>query len=1167
MIRRATFAFDKFGNVVGDSGTRFKGFSDMISRNIVKVLEWAVAVGVVYGALSQLNKVFETLVELDEVMSDITITTQESGEALNQYFESAVIVARETGIAVRDVLSVYDEALRATASLDDEAERLAVATGLLNDAMALARLTGMDVAGAMDSITGALKQVSAGAASAAGEAETVADAFKRGEDVLGTWILAARDGQVQLDVFATTFAITGAAAGAAGLDIAELTALTSVLAEGTVKGASEVGNSIRRMITTIQSESGIEALRDIGIAVEDLNGQMRDWDEIMSDLAGRRRAGAITDAAFRQVTYALGGGPRGAADVAFVIESWDQVITKSKQFGDSTAAQEAKEAALAAKSETLKNAINDLNTSFTELVQTLGTEGGLLDTGQLILEVLAGLVDGIGLVTETLGPATTRILALSAAMAVLNNTQMGMGLQKGLEGITRGAGTAALGAIGGGGLGSMRRQAVQRLATPQMAIATGYALSQLATEGDAKEKAIRVGATLAGAVIGTLTPAGPIIGAAIGDAAGNAMIKLLETHRLRTADIIDLDEDDLAKSWAASFKKVQAELSEAGGLFPIFEPEQARKRAEEFLKIYREQGEAPARAFAMEEVPGITGVPGIAGRKAVVDLLIEEAERLEVVQKHQQDVGQTTEIQREAVEGLVDARDEEIRRVLDLIRGSRTASRLQQEQLDALEKMATGDLPKKAYKDFGEGVQDALSQGATAFEAFSNASGKGDEFLDKFLTRYAQMLPEVRTEFMGLVTAASQLEDALAAAAAGEQVEDLEFYRQELKRVNREMLVLFETQTAFDKLDAFRFKGFVDVDLTAEQFEEVLQQAIALQEQYAEEMGITPEDILGATEDWVAYYEDIFRPMGEVAQPFFKAIEQEFKKTLKDAEFNLQRLRDIEPSQIPELERRVSYWSQFLNRIPGYAEQAEDQDFNLVLGEENVFHRLTTTQEALRFAIEDLTEVEKKQLEGMWNIPEGATVMVPLQSLSLLPRGGSDLGLPDMERVPFGGAAGDMFNQPADKMDIAGDKMLSAAEMQLQQAGTMWQQAVEKFPEGFGPEESMWGKAIKAFPGGFGPEEAPGDKIERMLDPFGTDPFQKTQSEVQGVIHLVPEAVKEGFQGVQIEVPAIDASITINIPSIKLNGKAVSEAMSISRTSRLSEAARARGMLGGGVIQ
>jgi hypothetical protein len=131
MISRATFAFDKFGNVIGDSGTRFKGFSDMISRNIVKVLEWAVAVGVVYGALSQLGKVFETLVELDEVMSDITITTQESGEALNQYFESAVVVARETGVAVRDVLSVYDDALRATASLDDQTERLAIATGLL----------------------------------------------------------------------------------------------------------------------------------------------------------------------------------------------------------------------------------------------------------------------------------------------------------------------------------------------------------------------------------------------------------------------------------------------------------------------------------------------------------------------------------------------------------------------------------------------------------------------------------------------------------------------------------------------------------------------------------------------------------------------------------------------------------------------------------------------------------------------------------------------------------------------------------------------------------------------------------------------------------------------------------------------------------------------------
>jgi hypothetical protein len=427
------------------------------------------------------------------------------------------------------------------------------------------------------------------------------------------------------------------------------------------------------------------------------------------------------------------------------------------------------------------------------------------------------------------------------------------------------------------------------------------------------------------------------------------------------------------------------------------------------------------------------------------------------------------------------------------------------------------------------------------------------------------MLPEVRTEFMGLVTAASQLEDALAAAAAGEQVEDLEFYRQELKRVNREMMVLFGTQTAFDKIDAFQFKGFTDFEGTEEEFRAILEAARAEQEHYADELGIEPEDMVGSVSEWVAHFGNIYEAIDDIHQQFVRAQIERWKEAQKEQEFNLQRLRDIEPSQIPELERRVNYWTQFLNRIPGYAEQAEDQDFNLVLGEENVFHRLTTTQEALRFAIEDLTEVEKKQLEGMWNIPEGATIMVPLQSLSLLPRGGAgELGLPDTERVPFGG--GDVFNQPADKMDMAGDKMLTAAEMQLQQGG-MWSRAVEEFPEGFGPEESMWNKAIQAFPEGFGPKEQPGDKLERMLDPFGTDPFQGVESDLQGVIHLVPEAVKEGFQGVQIKIPPIDATISISIPSIKLNGKAVSEAMSIRRTSRLSEAARARGMLGGGVIQ
>jgi hypothetical protein len=53
----------------------------------------------------------------------------------------------------------------------------------------------------------------------------------------------------------------------------------------------------------------------------------------------------------------------------------------------------------------------------------------------------------------------------------------------------------------------------------------------------------------------------------------------------------------------------------------------------------------------------------------------------------------------------------------------------------------------------------------------------------------------------------------------------------------------------------------------------------------------------------------------------------------------------------------------------------------------------------------------------------------------------------------------------------------------------------------------------------------------------------------------------------EVKVPDIIASMTINIPTIKLNGRAVSEALSVQQTQRLQTEARSRGAAGGGIIQ
>lgn len=94
--------------------------------------------------------------------------------------------------------------------------------------------------------------------------------------------------------------------------------------------------------------------------------------------------------------------------------------------------------------------------------------------------------------------------------------------------------------------------------------------------------------------------------------------------------------------------------------------------------------------------------------------------------------------------------------------------------------------------------------------------------------------------------------------------------------------------------------------------------------------------------------------------------------------FDIQRLRDVGPEQFGGLQQAAWQWQAYLQTIPGYDEEA--RQFYVVLAD-NVARPIVTTSTALRYAIEDLTEVEKRQLEGMWNLPAGVTAYVPITSL------------------------------------------------------------------------------------------------------------------------------------------------------------------------------------------
>jgi hypothetical protein len=686
------------------------------------------------------------------------------------------------------------------------------------------------------------------------------------------------------------------------------------------------------------------------------------------------------------------------------------------------------------------------------------------------------------------------------------------------------------------------------------AIMTG---AQLLGDASIEDKLTRAAGSFAGAIIGTLTGAGPVIGSAIGTSIASVLMDAFRDFQILRADTLGLSPDEQLKQAEVAQKTMENLISPFGALTGIFgDEEKWKKVADSAYQTFKEHGIQKA----MDEIEAETPFGAILNRQQIEQSF--EA-RLESEQAIRQRGGRTPTAE-DALAQFHKERYDEIAKFNEKVLMN-TADMAKKRRAE-LEKYVTGDITRKEYNDFVKGQEDAINRVGALYRELDSVV---DDPLNSMSDKFARMSEETRDELISLVTQINTLEDALAVAFEDtpEEVPAMEKEINELKNALASLYQLAQTQGQ----EPFKFKGFSDYsDYTQAEFDEIIEKAKELQDAYFDYLDIPEEVWKESIDAWVALTKDGYDQQEDVFQQFVQMVKSQMDEAKKASEnFNLQRLKDISPDKIPELERLVRYWETSLSNIPGYSDQAESQPFNLLFGEENVAHRLVTTQEALRFAIEDLTEVEKKQLEGMWNIPEGATVMVPLQSLYYAPKGGGALQVPETPGATFGGETTTGItglDQPASKMDMAGDKMLSAAEMQLQQGG-MWSKAVEAFPEGFGPEESMWGKAKRMWPqGGFGPQLPEDEEAQKkILDAI--DPMKGIPQDFLDGRQIGADMAATFQPNLEVKVPDIVANITMNIPQIRLNGRAVSQALRVNQTARLTSEARTRGAAGGGVIQ
>ena len=1014
IMRQATVVMNQNGEVMETVKRKYEGFGGAITNSINKVIRWGIAVGIVYGGMTKLRQAITEMIDLETAFADITIITGKSLEELGGAFESVVSAAEKTGISLSEATAAFEKALRAAGRTADESERVAKATTLMTDSLILSRLANVDQAQAVDMLTGALRQMGLD--------------IDQGTILMDKWVATNRTAFVGLETLAESFAIVAAQASAVGVSIDQLNGIIGTIAEVTTLSATEVGNFARTILSALESDQATQQLQQYGIAVKDVSGDLRNWGEVIQDVYDFWRAGAISDRELASLGRVLGGGARrGPQFVAFLKEYGrvNEIAAVSAE-----ASGDAAEA-LDIKMDTLRNTVNELSVAFSALAGTLGEEGGLLDFMTNIVELATGLVSALDSIGGALGGTTTQLIAFVAAYATLSKLNLGQRLGGGMlasGGITGAARDVRGGVAQAGGVRSLVGLRASGQQVGEVAAVTmtdklrggiagimpgmGQAFAQSAISYMATGDWTSAGGTFAASIIGY---AGwGALGSMIAATAANVIFSKLQEAQ----EVVErpVSEYETAAEAEAAFTQL------AGAQFGI-ERIGSGQSSEDYLR--------DAMAAAQERAGGeTTGVQ--AWFEANLQYGSLSKAELEKALELEKQIVALKEQEAEAAEEAADAQETAAESISEYAIALAAARRQYepgiQQQLEVgraerIQQFAGGEIPRASYTRFlqvSEQLPQTIAQimvlledemvetfgvGQEAANEMANALADMDPAAITFIQERLAGLQSVRADIDGLSDSMGNTAIEMEYATALHQQ-----YSELAVQTSEEIVALIENAKAA-AAEPIRPQFTRYDDLSGDEFGQIYAAAIANQKEYADFVGLTSDEIADAASDWVYVVEGGLGEVSGLWKLFFDDAFQKFQEAreqMQEEEFHVRRLQDVDPGQMGEIQARNRYWIEYLSRLQGqspeqYLEEEGYQE-NLILGPNNVWQKILTTSEAMSFTLQDILETEKKQLEGMWNIPEGATFWVPLTSLFYQNQGsgGGVPALPPIDETKIG---------------------------------------------------------------------------------------------------------------------------------------------------------------------
>jgi TP901 family phage tail tape measure protein len=303
----------------GIDGTKVSAlsFAEGMRNAIVRTTEYALSVGLLYGALNQLKQGIQYIIDLNAEMTKIQVLQVEGAkttEQINSLAGSFNNLAKELGTTTIEVAKGSVEWLR-------QGKTIAETQELIKSTMMLSKLGALDSASATEDLTAVLN----GFQMQASDASRVVDKLVAIDNIAAT----------SAGELSSALQYSSAVANETGVSFDNLTAYIATASSRTRLSAEMIGQAFRTMFTRMQSvksgaidETGMnlnaveKSLHGVGIALRDSTDSFRPLEDVIADVAGKWKT--LDEVQRAQIATAI-AGQRQSQIFQVLMQNWGDV--------------------------------------------------------------------------------------------------------------------------------------------------------------------------------------------------------------------------------------------------------------------------------------------------------------------------------------------------------------------------------------------------------------------------------------------------------------------------------------------------------------------------------------------------------------------------------------------------------------------------------------------------------------------------------------------------------------------------------------------------------------------------------------------------------------------------------------------------------------------------